>query len=144
MGATHVINSSGMDMEAIRAAIAAILGTAGADVFIDNTGLPAVIEMGYQITKPQGKVTLVGVPRKNQNINIYSLPLHFGKVLSGSHGGEAIPQTDIPRYQNLYRAGRLMLRELITDYYALEQINDAIAAMRSGKIRGRCLIRMGD
>jgi S-(hydroxymethyl)glutathione dehydrogenase/alcohol dehydrogenase len=144
MGATHVINSSGMDMDAIRAAVVAILGSAGADVFIDNTGLPAVIEMGYQITKPQGKVTLVGVPRKNQNINIYSLPLHFGKVLSGSHGGEAIPQTDIPRYQNLYRAGRLMLRELITDYYPLDQINEAIAAMRSGKIRGRCLIRMGD
>jgi S-(hydroxymethyl)glutathione dehydrogenase/alcohol dehydrogenase len=144
MGATHVINSSGLDMDQTRAAIVAVLGAAGADVFIDNTGLPAVIEMGYQITKPQGKVTLVGVPRKNQNINIYSLPLHFGKVLSGSHGGEAIPQTDIPRYQNLYRAGRLMLRELITDYYALDQINDAIAAMRSGKIRGRCLIRMDD
>ena len=45
-----------------------------------------------QITKPQGRVTLVGVPRKGNNISIYSLPLHFGKVLSGSHGGDAIPQ----------------------------------------------------
>ena len=98
--------------------------------------------MGYQITKPQGRVTLVGVPRKGGNINIYSLPLHFGKELSGSHGGEAIPQTDIQRYQNLYREGRIKLRELITDYYSLDQINEAIKSMRSGEIAGRCLIRL--
>lgn len=139
MGATHVINSSSGD---VRQAILNIVGNAGIDAFIDNTGQPAIIEMGYQITKPQGRVTLVGVPRKGNNINIYSLPLHFGKGLSGSHGGEAIPQTDIPRYQNLYREGRIKLRELITNYYSLDQVNEAIAGMRSGEIAGRCLIRL--
>lgn len=140
MGATHVINSGKADA---RQAIADIVGSAGVDAFIDNTGQPAIIEMGYQITKPQGRVTLVGVPRKGNNINIHSLPLHFGKGLSGSHGGEAIPQTDIPRYQNLYRAGRIKLRELITDIFTLDQVNEAIAGMRSGKVRGRCMINMG-
>lgn len=140
MGATHVINSSSGDA---RLAILDIVGNAGVDAFIDNTGQPAIIEMGYQITKPQGRVALVGVPRKGNNINIYSLPLHFGKGLSGSHGGEAIPQIDIPRYQQLYRAGRIKLRELITNYYTLDEINEAIAGMRSGKVSGRCLIRMG-
>ena len=138
MGATHVINSAAGDT---RKAILDITGSTGVDAFIDNTGQPAIIEMGYQITKPQGRVTLVGVPRKGNNINIYSLPLHFGKGLSGSHGGEAIPQTDIPRYQQLYRLGRIKLRELITDYYSLDDINDAVTAMRSGKMAGRCLIR---
>jgi S-(hydroxymethyl)glutathione dehydrogenase/alcohol dehydrogenase len=139
MGATHVINSGRGDA---REAILDIVGKPGVDAFIDNTGQPAIIEMGYQITKPQGRVTLVGVPRKGNNINIYSLPLHFGKGLSGSHGGEAIPQTDIPRYQNLYRAGRIKLRELITDTFTLDQVNDALAGMRSGRIAGRCLIRL--
>lgn len=138
MGATHVINSATTDA---RKAILDITGAAGVDAFIDNTGQPAIIEMGYQITKPQGRVTLVGVPRKGNSINIYSLPLHFGKVLSGSHGGEAIPQTDIPRYHRLFRAGRIKLRELVTDCFSLEQINDAIAGMRNGKFSGRCLIR---
>jgi len=140
MGATHVINSNATGA---RAAILEISGNAGVDVFIDNTGQPAIIEMGYQITKSQGRVTLVGVPRKGNNISIYSLPLHFGKGLSGSYGGETIPQADIPRYQKLYCAGRLSLRELLTDVYPLEQINDAIADMRSGKISGRCLIKLG-
>ncbi len=66
---------------------------------------------------------------------------YFGKGLSGSHGGEAIPQIDIPRYHQLFRAGRIKLRELVTDYFTLEQINHAIDGMRTGKFSGRCLIR---
>lgn len=139
MGATHVINSSHGD---IRQQIMDIVGNAGVDAFIDNTGQPAVIEMAYQMTKPQGRVTLVGVPRKDKNINIYSLPLHFGKIISGSHGGEAIPQTDIPRYHQLFRVGRIQLKSLITNYYPLEKINDALAGVRNGAIAGRCLIEM--
>jgi S-(hydroxymethyl)glutathione dehydrogenase / alcohol dehydrogenase len=138
MGATHVIDSSRQDAAS---AIRKIVGIHGVDVFIDNTGIPSVIEVGYQITKSQGRVTLVGVPQKGKNISLHSLPLHFGKSLSGSHGGEAVPQEDIRRYQELYRGGRLKLRNLITDKLTLQEINEAIAAMRSGKIAGRCLIR---
>ncbi len=139
IGATHIINSSSDD---VRQAILDIAGNAGVDAFIDNTGQPEIIEFGYQITKPQGRVTLVGVPRKGKNINIYSLPLHFGKGLSGSHGGEAMPHLDIPRYQQLYRVGRIKLRELITERLPLRDINIAIEMMRSGKTGGRCLISM--
>jgi len=146
MGATHVFANSG-GLGETRAAIEGLLDSldlhGGVDSFIDNTGLPSVIELGYQITKAQGRVTLVGVPRKDQNISIHSLPLHFGKVLCGSHGGEAVPQTDIPRYHKLYRAGRLPLRALITDRFPLDHINAAITGMRSGAVRGRCLIDMG-
>lgn len=139
MGATHVINSKEEDAAQT---IAKILANKPLDVFIDNTGLPAIIELGYQLTHAQGRVILVGVPRKGNNINIYSLPLHFGKGLTGSHGGEAIPHQDIARYQQLFAAGRIKLQELITDYYPLDKVNHAIADMRSGKVRGRCLIKM--
>ena len=139
MGATHVVNASRED--AVRA-ITAIGGAEGVDCFIDNTSVPAVIEAGYRLTKPQARLVLVSVPRKGNDINIDSLPLHFGKGLSGSHGGEAIPETDIPRYQNLFRHGRLKLRELITDRFPLEQINTAIDKMRNGSVAGRCLIHM--
>lgn len=139
MGATHLINSANIDA---RKAILDIVGHAGLDVFIDNTGVPAIIEIGYQLVKPQGRVTLVGVPKKGNNISIYSLPLHFGKVFSGSHGGEAIPHEDIPRYQGLFQAGRIKLKELLTDRFGLNQINDAIGKMRDGTVSGRCLIRL--
>lgn len=140
MGATHLINSKTQDA---REAISQIVGAQGVDAFIDNTGQPAIIEMGYQMTKPQGRVTLVGVPRKGNDISIYSLPLHFGKVISGSHGGEAVPHEDIPRYQRLLDAGRIQMKPLITEYFDLDDINTAIQRMRSGELAGRCLVRMG-
>jgi len=139
VGATHLINSSKAEA---RQAILDIVGAALIDVFIDNTGSPSIIELGLQITKPNGRVTLVGVPKKGNNISMYSLPLHFGKELKGSHGGEAIPQDDIPRYQGLYRAGKIHLRELLTDHFPLDDINIAIAKMRDGSIAGRCLIKL--
>lgn len=138
MGATHLINAKSTDA---RPAIREIC-PGGVDVFIDNTGQTPIIEMGYDLVKPQGRVTLVGVPQKGNSISIYSLPLHFGRQLSGSHGGEAIPQEDIPRYHGLFRSGRIRLKELLTNRYSLQQINEAISAMRSGAASGRCLVRL--
>ena len=139
MGATHVINAKSEDAGA---RIREIVGASGLDHFVDNTGQPTIIELGYTLTGPRGRITLVGVPRKGNNIAIYSLPLHFGKVLSGSQGGEAVPDRDIPRYQALYRSGRIKLRELITDISGLDEINASIQKMRDGRLAGRCLIRM--
>ena len=104
--------------------------------------IPRLCRWIRKLVHAQGRVVLVGVPRVGQDIRIHSLPLHFGKLLVGSHGGEAIPQTDIPRYQALYRHGRVRLRELITARFALADINSAIASLRDGRISGRCLITM--
>lgn len=139
MGATHLINASKEDAEKT---IQNIILNHGPDCFIDNTGNPKIIELGYRITKPQGRVILVGVPRKGNETTFYSLPLHFGKRITGSHGGEAIPQVDIPRYYQLFNSGRIKLKELITETYSLDEINTAIARMRSGETSGRCLIKM--
>lgn len=139
MGATHLINGKKEDA---RKSIQEIISEEGLDVFIDNTGNPEIIQMGYEITKPWGRVILVGVPRKDNNISIYSLPIHFGKTLKGSHGGETIPQEDIIRYFRLYQGGMLLLRPLITDRFNLTEINEAIAQMKNGKITGRCLIKL--
>lgn len=136
-GATHLINGSECDS---RKAILDIVGDRGIDVFIDNTGLPEIIQMGYDITKLQGRVTLVGVPKLGATSTLHTLPLHFGKNIGGSHGGEACPNEDIPRYLELYRRGKLDLSHLITDSFPLVQIQSAIDDMRSGRLAGRALI----
>jgi S-(hydroxymethyl)glutathione dehydrogenase/alcohol dehydrogenase len=139
MGADYVINSEKIDIEN---AIVEIAGPDGVNVFIDNTGNTAIIELGYKLIERQGRVILVGVPKQGNDINIHSLPLHFGKKLIGSFGGNGNPNIDIPRYQKLFRNGRIRLREQITNYYKLDEINDAIQDIRDGKVSGRCLISM--
>ena len=111
------------------------------DVVIDTTGNSDVIRAAYDWTKPQGRTILVGVPRHDDPITIHSLPLHFGKVLTGSHGGDSKPHEDIPRLAKLVRAGKLNLDGLVTHEFPLEQINDAMALVRSGEA-GRVLLRM--
>ena len=137
LGATHTINSSREDGEA---RIRELLEGQPLDVFIDNTGVPAVIEQGYRLTHGQGRVILVGVPRQGSNVSLHTLPLHFGKVLTGSHGGESQPARDIPRYLRLLQQGRLQLDRFVSSRYPLEEINTAIAAMRDGATAGRVMI----
>ena len=118
-----------------------IVGSQGADVVIETTGNSRVIEKAYNLTHPDGKTILVGVPQKGDNISIPSLPLHFNKVLAGSHGGEAEPDKDIPRFIRLMNAGKLNFDGLITHEFSLDSINEAIKLFRSGEA-GRIVLNM--
>ena len=139
LGATHIINASQQDA---RELINSIVGNNQLDVFIDNTGQPINIELGYAITHAQGRVILVGVPNHIQNITIHSLPLHFGKKLSGSFGGEAQPHVDIKRYLRLLNAKNIDPKEIISQHYNLSQVNDAISDMKNGCTKGRSFIKL--
>ena len=70
----------------------------------------------------------------DQKISLNTLPLHFGKVLTGSHGGGSQPADDIPRLVRMHRAGRFNPSGFVTDRLPLENVNDAIGRMRSGEV----------
>ncbi|OGQ06027.1 MAG: dehydrogenase [Deltaproteobacteria bacterium RIFCSPLOWO2_01_44_7] len=140
-GATHCINSK--TNPNIKEEILKIVGPKGADVIVETTGIASLIEMSYELTQPQGRTILVGVPKKGDNISIYSLPLHFKKVLKGSHGGDSNPSEDIPRYIRLHQKGRLKLAEQITHRLSFDSINKAIQVLRSGEA-GRCVLNISN
>ena len=138
-GATYILNAQ--KVTDIKEEVKKVVGSKGADVVVDTTGNPKVIETAYELTHPDGKTILVGVPKRGNNISIYSLPLHFKKVLTGSHGGSAEPHVDIPRYIELYRTGKLKLDGLITHEFKLDDVNKALDVVRQGDA-GRVLISM--
>ena len=139
-GVSHAFVGSD-DLESCVETIREVVGQHGADVVVDTTGIARVIESAYELTHPDGKTILVGVPRKGDNISIYSLPLHFNKILTGSEGGDSIPHIDIPRYIRLYQTGKFNLNGLVTHEFSLDEVNDAIDMVRSGEC-GRCMIDM--
>lgn len=136
-GATHLINSDGETD--VAAALRAIIGQGGADKVVETTGVKRLIEIAYEATAGKGRCILVGVPR--QKVEIYTLPLHFDKVLKGSEGGQCQPARDIPRLVRLADAGKLGYDGIITHEFPLERVNDAIDLMRSGA-SGRILLKM--
>ena len=135
-GLTHGIIANSND---IISQVKNILGDKGADVAIETTGKASVIEQAYKLTADDGKTILVGVP--NEKISIYSLPLHFKKILTGSHGGSATPDIDIPRYIRLINQKKMTLQKIITHEFHLTEINKAIDLFRTGKA-GRIIIKM--
>jgi len=138
LGATHVINAKRENVEQV---IAAIAGAEGVDCFVDNTGVPAVIETGYRLTKPQGRVVMVGVPKKGSEVTIHSLPLHFGKGFSAPTRGSNSPSW-IFLATKIYTVRADQAARADHRSFPLEDINTAIDRMRTGAIRGRCLVRM--
>ena len=92
-GLTHQINAS---RENAADRVKEILGGL-ADVTIDGTGNPKVIETAYDLAKLRGgRCVLFGVMPSDQRVSIHTLPLHFGRTLTGSEGGQSRPEIDIP------------------------------------------------
>jgi len=137
-GATHTVLAG---KGGVRDQIRAVVGSRGVDVAVDTTGAVRLIEEAYEVTTAGGRTILVGVPPAGERISIYSLPLHFGKVLAGSHGGQAEPAADIPRYLALCRQGRLRLKEMITHRLPLDEINRAVDLLRGGDA-GRVIVTL--
>ena len=137
-GLTHgfIGNKDNLNSQIIK-----ILGNRGADIVFDTTGNSRIIEQAYNLTNANGKTILVGGPTKGDNISIYSLPLHFDKILKGSHGGNSIPDEDIPRLINLINSNKMTLNGIVTHEFKLEEINDALDLFRKGT-SGRIIINM--
>jgi Zn-dependent alcohol dehydrogenase len=141
-GATHPFSSK--CSISIAEQIRETFGSKKIDVVVDCTGAVELIETGLKITADKGRMILVGLSKGKQSstIQIHNMRQHFtGKKIIFSNGGNTDPNTDIPRYLNLYRAGKLNLDDLITHHFSLEDINKAFEKMLAGDC-GRCLIEM--
>jgi S-(hydroxymethyl)glutathione dehydrogenase/alcohol dehydrogenase len=131
-GATHTINTTRDDLATV---LAQILGhQRGADVVVDGTGQPGVIELAYRLTQTQGRTVLFGVMHHAKSVALHTLPLHFGKALLGSEGGASRPQDDIPRYVRMMQDGRFDPSGFVSHRLRLDQVNLGIAGMRSGEV----------
>jgi S-(hydroxymethyl)glutathione dehydrogenase / alcohol dehydrogenase len=108
-------------------------------VAIDTTGNTDSIEVCYEISSSKARVILVGVPKKGEKANLYTLPLHFGKILKGSEGGQSKPERDIPLLLDLISEGLLSFDDYPTHSFPLGDVNNAISLIKNGVI-GRMII----
>jgi S-(hydroxymethyl)glutathione dehydrogenase/alcohol dehydrogenase len=129
-GATHFVNAAKEDpVEAVRA-----LTGGGADYAFEVVGSTEAISQAFDMLHLSGEMTVVGVPPFGSRTSIDARGLHSGRVVRGCLYGFIRPRVDIPRYIDLYMAGRLKLDELVSRTYPLEEINHAFAAMKAGEV----------
>jgi S-(hydroxymethyl)glutathione dehydrogenase/alcohol dehydrogenase len=140
LGATHCVNAKRCDLSR---EIPRIVGDTSADVVIDSTGHVEMFEMAYKLTRTDGMTMLISGPKVGYNVSLNPEPLHFGRTVTGFQViTESRPHDQIPRYIKLANAGKLKLKELITDSATLDDINTVVEKMRNGELTGRCIIEL--
>ena len=97
------------------------------------------VEICYEISSSDARIILVGVPKAGNKASIYTLPLHFGKLIKGSEGGQSRPDVDIPFLLQLVADGQLNFEDFPTHSFPLAGINEAISRLKNG-ITGRMII----
>lgn len=128
-----------IDKQQTLAELRAVCKIKSPTVAIETSGQPSAIEICYEVTDINARIILVGVPKIGSNVNIYTLPLHLGKSIKGSKGGDSDPAVDIPLLSDLISSKKLNFSDFPTSMYKFENINQAIFDLRSG-IVGRIII----
>jgi len=130
-GATHTLNATEEDnvVRAIRK-----LTGGGADYAFECVGRGDVVAQAYGALGKGGTAVVVGVASPADKTSIGTASLTFAeKTLTGSYFGSARPQQDFPRLLSLYRSGRLMLDELVTATYSIDEAAQAFEDLVAGK-----------
>ena len=130
-GATHGINSS---KENVLDRVMQLTESRGADYVFVTVGAKGAFDSSYALLAKGGSTVLVGMPASGvmSEIDPGTMAAYSQNVL-GSKMGSARIQVDIPNLVDLYQQKRVKLDELITKTYPLEQINEAIAAVKRGE-----------
>lgn len=129
-GATHFINASETDAtEAVRAVC-----PDGVDFSFECVGHPALIRQAIDLLDWGGTCVILGVPRFGTEASFVVNTLYNDKTIMGCRYGAGRPHHDIPRFVDLYLAGRLKLDELVTRTYPLAGLQQAIDDMHHGEL----------
>lgn len=129
-GATDALDASDPQVGDPARAVRRMTG-GGVDYSFEVVGLPETIAQAWESLAPGGRAVVVGLTPQSSRVTLRADFLSE-KALLGCIFGSSIPRVDVPRTLALYRAGRLKLDELITRRYPLDEVNNALAAVRSG------------
>jgi len=130
-GATHTINPIKENpVEIVRS----LTRGRGSDYVFVTVGSARAMEQGLALVRRAGALVIVGMPATGvkMQVEVVDFADNSRRIL-GSKMGSTRLHVDVPKLVELYRQGRLKLDELITTRYPLEEINEAIAAVKRGE-----------
>lgn len=136
-GATGTVDASSEDtVEALKG----MTDGRGVDIAIEAIGNPSTVATAVKSLRRGGTAVQVGIAPYGTEVTIDMTLLLDERKLLGCYYGSLRPAYDIPRYIDLYRAGRLLVDELITAEIEQHQINEAFELLHEG-VGIRSLIR---
>ncbi|SHK70063.1 S-(hydroxymethyl)glutathione dehydrogenase / alcohol dehydrogenase [Reichenbachiella agariperforans] len=132
-GATHTIRADKEDKGLMKAAeqVKAMTKGRGADYAFECTAIPALGAAPLAMIRNAG--TAVQVSGIEEEITIDMRLFEWDKVYINPLYGKCRPQIDFPKLVSLYDKGDLMLDQMITRTYPLDDLQQAFEDMLGGR-----------
>ncbi|OAH12083.1 Zn-dependent alcohol dehydrogenase [Streptomyces jeddahensis] len=124
-GATHFLTST----EGVKDVL-----PRGADHAFECVGRVELIRQAIDMLDRHGQAILLGVPPATAEASFLVSSMYLDKSILGCRYGSSRPQRDIALYADLYRDGRLLLDELVTTTYPVEDFAKAVEDARDGRV----------
>ncbi|AZP18573.1 Zn-dependent alcohol dehydrogenase [Streptomyces aquilus] len=106
----------------------------GADHVFECVGRVELVRQAVDLLDRHGQAVLLGTPPAGAEASFVVASMFLDKSILGCRYGSSRPQRDIPLYTELYREGRLLLDELVTQTYPVEEFERAVADAEAGKV----------
>lgn len=132
-GATHTILADRNDKGLLKAAekVKEMTDGRGADYAFECTAIPELGVAPLAMIRNAG--TAVQVSGIEQKVMVDMSLFEWDKIYINPLYGKCNPQTDFPKIINHYKKGEIMLDEMITRTYPLDDLQQAFDDMLSGK-----------
>ena len=129
LGATHTVNAGNCD------AVGEVqeLTKGGCDYTFEAIGLKATAEQAFKMLGAGGTATVIGMIPVGTMIEIHGAELLSEKKIQGSNMGSNRFRVDMPRFVDFYLSGKLHLDQMISKHIKLEDVNDALQALKTGQ-----------
>ncbi|MFE5340864.1 alcohol dehydrogenase catalytic domain-containing protein [Isoptericola sp. NPDC056578] len=106
---------------------------ARAPVVVEAAGSARAFETALALTAPGGTTVTAGLPGPDARASVAPLTLTAeARTVVGSYLGSSVPSRDVPRYVDLWRAGRLPLESLVSARIGLEDLPAALDRLAAG------------
>ncbi len=134
LGATHLYNPKRDD---VVAEVKKETGGYGADVVLEVTGVPAVMESALKMARKAGRVTFIGLPNNPIVFNDFANDLIYKELKVSGVTGRTMYET---WYQvtALIESGKIDPKKVITHRFPLEKYDEGFRAARD-RVGGKVL-----
>ena len=134
-GATHAICAKDMSEDEVIERVRELTGGFGTDVAIDAVGIQPTWRQAFYSRDHAGRMVMVGVPNLTDHVDIPAIDLYGrGGSIKPAWYGDCLPERDFPAYVALSKAGNFPLEKFVSERIALDDVEQAFATMKSGKV----------
>ncbi len=106
----------------------------GVDYSFEAIGLKVTAEQCFRMLCAGGTATVIGMIPVGTMVEVHGVDFLAEKKLQGCTMGSNRFRVDMPRYIEFYLQGKLHLDEMVSQRLPLDQVNDALDALKQGEV----------